>query len=54
MISNLVNKIKQEIIKEATSNLTGSRGSFVPPLRPGKRIFSKTETAPYNDSLSKY
>lgn len=54
MISNLVNKIKQEIIKEATSNLTGSRGSFVPPLRPGKRIFNKTETAPYNDSVSKY
>ena len=48
MIRQIVDKIKQEIIKEATSNLTGSRGSFVPPLRSGKRIFDKTQLNPFN------
>ena len=54
MIRDIVNKIKQEIIKEATSNLTGSRGSFVPPLRPGKRIFQDSEVGPYTEPVSKY
>ena len=54
MIRNLVDKIKQEIINEVTSNLTGSRGSFAPPLRLGKRIFDNTENSPFNNSVSKY
>jgi len=54
MIRQIVDKIKQEIIKEATSNLTGSRGSFVPPLRIGKRIFDKTQLNPFNTPVSKY
>ena len=54
MIRQIVDKIKQEIIKEATSNLTGSRGSFVPPLRSGKRIFDKTQLNPFNTPVSKY
>jgi hypothetical protein len=54
MIRNLVDKIKQEIINEVTSNLTGSRGSFTPPLRLGKRIFDNTENSPFNNSVSKY
>jgi hypothetical protein len=54
MIRQIVDKIKQEIIKEATSNLTGSRGSFVVPLRPGKRIFDKTQLGPFNAPVSKY
>jgi hypothetical protein len=54
MIRQIVDKIKQEIIKEATSNLTGSRGSFVVPLRPGKRIFDKTQLDPFNAPVSKY
>jgi hypothetical protein len=54
MIRQIVEKIKQEIVNEATSDLTGSRGSFVPPLRAGKRIFNKTDLTPYTDSVSKY
>ena len=54
MIRQIVDKIKQEIIKEATSNLTGSRGSFVVPLRPGKRIFDETQLDPFNTPVSKY
>jgi hypothetical protein len=54
MIRQIVDKIKSEIIKEATSDLTGSRGSFVPPLRAGKREFDKNQLAPYNTNVSKY
>lgn len=53
-IDIIFNKVKSEIIQEATSNLTGSRGSFVPPLRQGKRIFKKSELGPYTDAVSKY
>jgi hypothetical protein len=37
MIDKIVKKLKQEILKEATSDSSGARGSFVVPLRPGKR-----------------
>ena len=53
-IDIIFNKVKSDIIKEATSNLTGSRGSFVPPIRPGKRIFKKSELGPYDVDVSKY
>ena len=49
MIKNIIKKI----LKEATSE-SGSRGSFVAPLKLGKRIFKKTELGPYQDSVSKY
>ena len=53
MINEIVDKIKSEILKEATSE-SGSRGSFVVPLRPGKRIFKKSELGAYQESVSKY
>lgn len=54
MINDIVNKLKKEILKEATSDSSGTRGSFVVPLRPGKRIFNKSDLAPFVDSVSKY
>ena len=54
MINRIINKVKQELLKEATSDASGSRGSYVMPLRPGKRIFSKSELGPFTDSVSKY
>jgi hypothetical protein len=54
MIQNLVKKIKQEILKEATTDASGSRGSFNPPLKLGKRVFEKTQLDPFNESVSKY
>jgi len=54
MISKLVNKIKSEILKEATTDSTSSRGSYSMPLRPGKRIFEKGQLAPFNEPVSKY
>ena len=54
MIQNLVKKIKQEILKEATTDASGSRGSFNPPLKLGKRVFEKTQLDPFNESVSSY
>jgi hypothetical protein len=54
MIDKIVKKLKQEILKEATSDSSGARGSFVVPLRPGKRIFDKSQLAPFNEPASKY
>lgn len=54
MIHHLVKKIKQEILKEATSDKSSSSGGFVPPLKPGKRVFEKTQLNPFNESVSSY
>lgn len=53
----MINKVKdivKQILKEATSDSVGGRGSFVLPLRPGKRIFDKSQLAPFNEPVSKY
>jgi len=49
-----VNDIVKQIIKEATTDSMGSRGSFITPMRPGKRIFDKNQLAPFNTDVSKY
>ena len=33
MLRDILNKVKQELIKEATSD-SGGRGSYVGPMRP--------------------
>jgi hypothetical protein len=53
MLSNIVNKIKEELIKEATS-VSGGRGSYVGPLQPGTKEFDKTDLQPFNTPVSKY
>jgi hypothetical protein len=53
-INKIVNKVKQEILKEATSDATGSRGSYSPPLRPSKRIFKDSQLGPFTTDVSKY
>jgi len=50
MIEHLVKKI----IKEATSTSTGSRGSYITPLLPGKRYFKPNVLAPFTEDVSKY
>ena len=54
MINKIIDKIKSELLKEATSDGSGARGSFILPLRLGKRIFKQNEIAPFTDSVSKY
>ena len=47
-------QVKKQDIKEATSDSTGSRGSFVPPLQTGVRYFKKNIIAPFTDPVSNY
>lgn len=54
MLRDIVNKLKKEILNEATGDSTSSRGSYVLPVRPGKRIFDKNQLAPYNTEVSEY
>ena len=34
-----LNKIIKRVIKEATSDASGSRGGYIPPMQPGLRPF---------------
>jgi hypothetical protein len=54
MINEIIKKLKSELLKEATGDSSGGRGSFVVPLRPGKRIFDESQLAPFNEPASKY
>jgi len=53
MLRDIVNKVKQEIIKEATSD-GGGRGSYVGPMQLGTKEFDKTSLQPFNIPVSKY
>jgi len=50
----LSDKRIKEIIREATGDSTGGRGSYVAPLQPGIRIFKKTDMQPFTIPVSKY
>ena len=53
----MIDKVKhivKQILKEATGEGSGSRGSFLPPLRPGKRIFDKSQLGPFDEEVSHY
>ena len=50
----IIEDLIKKILKEATGNSTGSRGSYVAPLQPGMRDFDSSKLAPFTDSLSNY
>jgi len=47
-------KIIQKILREATSDKSGSAGGYVPPLQPGERQFNKSQLEPFNIPVSNY
>lgn len=47
-------RIIRKVIKEATGDMTGSRGSYVSPLQPGLRPFSGESLQPFTQSVSDY
>jgi hypothetical protein len=53
MIHN-IKKSSTKPINEATSDNSGGRGSFVSPLKPGKRIFDKSQLSPFDTPVSKF
>jgi len=44
----------KEILREATSDVSGSRGSYLVPLRPGLRDFDKAQLDPFTIRVSHY
>lgn len=53
MLRDIVNKVREELIKESTS-VGGGRGSYVGPLQLGTKEFDKTDLQPFNIPVSKY
>lgn len=47
-----LSKIIKKVIKEATGDSRGSRGSYVSPLLPGYREFDKTQIAPFTEYVT--
>jgi hypothetical protein len=45
---------KKKHISEATSNSSVCRGSYIAPLQPGLRPFTKQSLQPFTDSISDY
>ena len=54
IIVMIIEDLIKKILKEATGDSTGSRGSYAPPLQPGIRDFDKSKLAPFTDSLTNY
>jgi hypothetical protein len=54
MLRDIVNKVREELIKESTSVGGGGRGSYVGPLQLGTKEFDKTDLQPFNIPVSKY
>lgn len=49
-----LNKIIKKVVSEATSDMTGSRGSYIPPMQPGLRPWFKNSLSPFDQSVSDY
>jgi len=50
----MLNKIIKKILNEATTDSTGARGSYSPPMQPGLRPFEKNSLGPFEIPVSKY
>jgi hypothetical protein len=49
-----LDRIISKIIKEATGDSSGGRGSYIPPLQPGLRPWSGESLHPFTQSVSDY
>ena len=49
-----LNKIIKRVIKEATGDGGGGRGSYIPPMQPGLRPFEKSSLKPFTQPVSDY
>ncbi len=44
----------KKILKEATGDSSGGRGSYAPPIQPGLKLWKKSSLEPFSQSLSDY
>ena len=49
-----IEEIIKNVLKEATGDSTGSRGSYVSPLLPGYREFEKHQNAPFTEFVTQW
>jgi hypothetical protein len=49
-----LNQIIRRVIREATTDGGGARGSYIPPLQPGLRSWEKTPLDPFVQAVSDY
>lgn len=49
-----LDKIIKKVVQEGTADMTGSRGSYIPPVQPGLRPWTNTNLGPYTDAVSDY
>jgi hypothetical protein len=49
-----LNQIIKKVIREATGDSSGGRGSYVPPIQPGLRPWSGESLQPFVQSVSDY
>lgn len=54
MLRDIVNKVREELIKESTSVGGGGRGAYVGPVQLGTKEFDKSALQPFNIPVSKY
>jgi hypothetical protein len=51
---NKLDQIIKKVIKEATGDSGGSRGSYAPPIQPGLRYWENTSLGPFTDAVSDF
>ena len=51
---DILNKIIKKVIKEATGDSSGGRGSYAPPMQPGLRYWKNTSLDPFTDAVSDF
>jgi len=51
---NKLDQIIRKVIREATGDSTNSRGSYILPLQPGFRPWSKSSLGPFTDKVSDF
>jgi hypothetical protein len=49
-----INQIIKNVLKEATGDSSGGRGSYIAPVQPGLRPWSGESLQPFTQSVSKY
>ena len=51
---NRIDKIINKLVKEATSDRGGGRGSYVPPIQPGLRPWKKEDLGAFSEPVSDF
>jgi hypothetical protein len=49
-----LSRIIKKVIREATGDSSGGRGSYAPPMQPGLRAWDKSSLGPFSDAVSDF